>query len=51
MVPSHIEQFFQDHMAKYNLHYATTEEYNFRLEIFADKHGKLAQINAVNANF
>lgn len=51
IVPSHIESLFQDHMARYNLQYGTPEEYAFRLNIFADKHGKLAQINAENANF
>jgi hypothetical protein len=31
--------------------YATKEEYQFRLKLFADKHQKLAQINSENANF
>ena len=46
-----IQQEFIQYLAKYGKSYATKEEYNYRLDMFAKKHEKLAKINSENANF
>jgi hypothetical protein len=41
-VPKVIETLFQEHLAEFGKSYATQEEYQFRLNLFADKHAELA---------
>ena len=35
---------FADHVAKYHLHFATKEEYNYRFEIYAKKDKEIKTI-------
>ena len=41
-----VEQAFIEHLSAYGISYGTAEEYNFRLNLFAEKDAKLAEINA-----
>jgi len=45
-----VEGLFNEHLAAYGKSYGTKEEYNFRMEIFAQKHQEIAEINAQEGN-
>jgi C1A family cysteine protease len=45
-VVSELEQNFITHVSQHNLSYGTSEEYNFRLAIFAKKDAEFKEINA-----
>jgi cathepsin L len=46
-----IETAFVEHMSTFGLSYATHEEYQFRLNIFAEKTAKMQEINARQNSF
>jgi len=41
-VSKHVEALFQEHIASFGKSYGTKEEYEYRLGLFAAKHGELA---------
>ena len=45
-VSSIVEQSFIEHLSAYGISYGTTEEYNFRLNLFAEKDAQIARINS-----
>ena len=49
-VTSEVEQAFIDHIGIHGKSYGTTEEYKFRLGVFADLHAELQEINADPTN-
>jgi C1A family cysteine protease len=48
---SQIESLFVDHMSRFGLSYGTAEEYEFRLNIFAEKTAKILEINSSQDSF
>ena len=46
-----VEAAFVDHMSLYGLNYGTQEEYEFRLNIFAEKTAKIQEINSSQTSF
>ena len=50
-MPDIIEQEFAKHVEQYGLNYATKEEYDFRLSLFAKKHVLIAKKNSENVSF
>jgi len=45
-VSSIVEQSFVEHLSAYGISYGTTEEYNFRLDLFAAKDAEITRINS-----
>jgi cathepsin F len=45
-----LEQRFQQHMSEFGLSYGTKEEYNFRMEIFADNDAYIREQNLNSEN-
>jgi cathepsin L len=50
LVSAAVEQTFIEHIAAYGKSYGTTEEYNFRLALFAKKDAEIKEINADKEN-
>ena len=50
-VSMEIEQTFVEHVSRHGLNFGTKEEYNFRLNLFAQKDAEITKINAEEANF
>merc|ERR1740117_1164088 len=50
-VSMEIEQSFVEHVSRHGLNFGTKEEYNFRLNLFAQKDAEITKINAEEANF
>lgn len=50
VVSSHVEQNFIEHIAAHGISYGTSEEYKFRLAIFAQKDAEYEKINADPSN-
>jgi len=46
-----IQQAFMEHVAEYGLNFGTQEEFNFRMNIFAEKTAKIEEINASQDSF
>lgn len=46
-----IEQSFVEHVSRYGLNFGTKEEYNFRLNLFAQMDAEITKINAEEPNF
>jgi KDEL-tailed cysteine endopeptidase len=46
-----LQQSFMEHVTEYGLNYATEEEYNFRLGLFAAKDAEINEINASQDSF
>jgi C1A family cysteine protease len=46
-----VEAAFMDHMSQFGLSYGTQEEYEFRLNIFAEKTAKIEEINSSQSAF
>jgi cathepsin F len=46
-----VEREFVQHIAEYGKSYATKEEYQFRLALFAEKHAAIAEHNSENGSF
>ena len=51
MIPEHVKNMFQEHVSKFGKSFATQEEYQFRLQLFAEKQYELAKLNEMNAGF
>ena len=47
-VPENIQKLFHQYVAEQGKSYATKEEYNFRLNLFAQKHQEIAEISQTN---
>ena len=45
-INNEVEQAFIEHIGIHGKSYGTTEEYKFRLGVFADKHAEIEEINA-----
>ena len=45
-INNEVEQAFIEHIGVHGKSYGTTEEYKFRLGVFADKHAEIEEINA-----
>jgi C1A family cysteine protease len=50
-VSMEIEQSFVEHVSRHGLNFGTKEEYNFRLNLYAQKDAEINKINAEEANF
>ena len=50
-VSMELEQSFVEHVSRHGLNFGTKEEYNFRLNLFAQKDAEINKINAEEANF
>jgi cathepsin F len=46
-----VENQFIQHIAEFGMSYGTKEEYQFRLNLFAEKHAAMAVANAENGTF
>jgi C1A family cysteine protease len=46
-----VENEFIQHIAEFGKSYGTTEEYKFRLNLFAEKHAAIAELNSENGSF
>jgi cathepsin L len=49
--PVELQQAFVEHVSTYGLQYATQEEFDFRMNLYAEKDAKINEINAVEKNF
>lgn len=50
-VSAEIESAFVDHISQFGLSYGTQEEYEFRMNIFAEKTAKIQEINSSQTSF